>query len=215
MRNRTGFTLIEMLVAVAIFAIIAAMASPMLTGWLRKSRLSADAGNLYDDLKWAQTQAIKTGSTDIVADENDDKIGRIVKQRVYFAVKASDNTYRVVRWQDENGDNIRDASEFTLLRQGQLTTAQFGLLASIDKKGCSNNAGAPANSIVNFSNCPQTDLLTGYSCTRFDGKGFLTEATQNPALYMTDGEGSFAVSINLAGIVKFCRWNGTSWVKGR
>lgn len=46
LKNKKGFTLIEMLVVVAIIAILVAISIPMVSGALDKARKAADAANL-------------------------------------------------------------------------------------------------------------------------------------------------------------------------
>ena len=46
LKNKKGFTLIEMLVVVAIIAILVAISIPMVSGALEKAREAADAANL-------------------------------------------------------------------------------------------------------------------------------------------------------------------------
>ena len=60
MRAR-GYTLVEMVVAVAVLAIIAAAAIP-LTGPVNENKLDAAAGEVANALRFARTEAIRTGS---------------------------------------------------------------------------------------------------------------------------------------------------------
>ena len=73
--NKKGFTLMEMLIVVAIIAILVAIAIPVLNSALEKSREAADAGNIRS--AYAEcTVAAMTGVTDdddvTKGDEDDD-----------------------------------------------------------------------------------------------------------------------------------------------
>ena len=63
MRNRSGFTLVEMMVVIAIVGIIAAAVVPNFIGWRNNAKLSQAARQVYSDLQTARTTAIKTNST--------------------------------------------------------------------------------------------------------------------------------------------------------
>ncbi|BAW80191.1 fimbrial protein pilin [Candidatus Nitrosoglobus terrae] len=58
-----GFTLIEMMVTVAIAAILLAVAIPSFTQMMDKKRLEGAAESLYADLQLAQSEAIKANKT--------------------------------------------------------------------------------------------------------------------------------------------------------
>ncbi len=55
----TGFTLVELMVALAVTAIVLTMAVPSFTSLLERSRLKAAANAMYDDIRFARTVAIK------------------------------------------------------------------------------------------------------------------------------------------------------------
>ena len=46
MRNRKGFTLAELLIVVAIIAVLVAISIPIFTGQMEKAREAADAANI-------------------------------------------------------------------------------------------------------------------------------------------------------------------------
>ncbi|MEO5339309.1 MAG: GspH/FimT family pseudopilin [Magnetococcus sp. MYC-9] len=58
-----GFTLIEMLIALVIVAILLTAASPPLAAWLQDNRLVAQINRLNGTLQLARTEAIKRGAT--------------------------------------------------------------------------------------------------------------------------------------------------------
>ncbi|MBU2730573.1 GspH/FimT family pseudopilin [Acidithiobacillus caldus] len=56
-----GFTLVELLIIIAVLGILAAIAVPQFNIWLVRSRIQAASGNLQQDLDWAEGYAIRSG----------------------------------------------------------------------------------------------------------------------------------------------------------
>jgi type IV fimbrial biogenesis protein FimT len=56
-----GFTLIELVILLAILGIVAAIAVPQFNIWQVRSQIQAASGNLQQDLAWAQGYAIRSG----------------------------------------------------------------------------------------------------------------------------------------------------------
>ncbi|WP_054772892.1 pilus assembly FimT family protein [Methylogaea oryzae] len=66
--RQAGFTLMEMLIAIAIVAILVSMALPSFNSMLDRQRVRGAAENLFADLQFAKTQAIKCSrSMDLIA----------------------------------------------------------------------------------------------------------------------------------------------------
>lgn len=207
MKNRNGFTLIEIIIVIGIMAVILGIAAGPFMDLFKKGKLEDRASTLHETFKSAQMEAMKLGDSDIIN-------GQIIKQRIYIFVNASTNVYRVARWKDNNADSVKDNNEFTLLQEGSLMESRFGTLASVGKKACGNTNGAPAGSVVNFNSniCPAgISMFDGFRCARFDGKGFLSESMENAALYITNNIDNYAIALNPAGVMTLCRWDGTGW----
>jgi type II secretion system protein H len=66
MRNKTGqkgFTLVEVMIVVAIIGILTAIATPALLAWLPNVRLKAAARDLYSKMQRTRMEAIRTNGT--------------------------------------------------------------------------------------------------------------------------------------------------------
>ena len=61
MKRNRGFTLMELLIVVAIIAVMAAIAIPVLNGRLHKAKVAADMANVRAYYAELQTQYITTG----------------------------------------------------------------------------------------------------------------------------------------------------------
>jgi len=57
--NRNGFSLVELMVVIAILAIIAGFSTPMLLSMRAKSSVRADARDVYSAFRHAQSEAVK------------------------------------------------------------------------------------------------------------------------------------------------------------
>jgi type IV fimbrial biogenesis protein FimT len=58
-RNNAGFTLLEVMIVIAIIAILSAIAVPNMIGWRERAKLRGAFENLRGDLQWAKIRAIR------------------------------------------------------------------------------------------------------------------------------------------------------------
>ena len=66
-RSGPGFTIIEVLVTVAVLAILITIAVPNITAWVISARVRAAASDVYSALIFARSEAVKrSGNVDIV-----------------------------------------------------------------------------------------------------------------------------------------------------
>jgi prepilin-type N-terminal cleavage/methylation domain-containing protein len=59
LKNRTGFTMVEVAVTLSILGILTAIAVPSYLSWLPRHRLQTSARKIYDDMNLAKIQAVK------------------------------------------------------------------------------------------------------------------------------------------------------------
>jgi prepilin-type N-terminal cleavage/methylation domain-containing protein len=62
MRNQSGFSLMELMVVIAIIAIVSALTVPNLIAWRNNAQLSRGARQIYSDLQDARKIAIKNNT---------------------------------------------------------------------------------------------------------------------------------------------------------
>ncbi len=95
MQNQSGFTLVELLVSMAIFGILAAIAFPQMTGYSDNNRLVNQVNNLSSNLQYARSEAIRRV--------------RSVTIETLDGSSAWNNGWHV--YVDTDGDSVADADE--------------------------------------------------------------------------------------------------------
>lgn len=94
MRTERGYTLVEIMVAIAIVAIMATIAVPNISGWRAKQRFAAAVGDVHEAIKVARSSAIKDNTTVVVQFQ-------LPNRFIVFA--------------DDDGDETQDTGERTIL----------------------------------------------------------------------------------------------------
>ena len=100
MKKSSGFTLIELMIFIAIVAILSAVAIPNIIGWLANYRLRSAASDLLSNLQLAKVTAIKTNANCTVT----------------FKQPVGGITYDYVVYEDSDNDLEYDAGEKILDR---------------------------------------------------------------------------------------------------
>ncbi len=62
MRNKSGFTLIEVIIVMGVIGIMSAIAFPMVSNWLPNYRLRGEARNLYSNMQRIKLEAVRRNS---------------------------------------------------------------------------------------------------------------------------------------------------------
>lgn len=84
-----GFTLLELMIALAVLAIVLALAGPSFTGTLERSRADADTGELLRALNFARMEAINSNQpVTITATEDDDWTDKLEVTRNNTPIRA-------------------------------------------------------------------------------------------------------------------------------
>lgn len=155
--NHGGFTIYELIIAIAVIAILASIATPNLIGWRERTKLRGVYENLRGDMRWAKSSAIREHDVVSVIFENDN-------YRIFLDNGAGGVT---------RGDYVREGAE-PLLRVRKLTagviidlgaTTISGGQTQFDSRGRCLNTG---DVVVKHTNGRQRQL-------RFNPLGLIRE----------------------------------------
>jgi prepilin-type N-terminal cleavage/methylation domain-containing protein len=191
-----GFSLIEVLLVVAVMGIVAGMAIPSTTSTMRGHRLKGDAEAVHNLVALAKMRAASQFS----------------RSRVF--VDLGTNSYSLQTWNKTTNSWV---TEGPVTQTSQGVTFGFGAVAAAppntqaaigQSPNCTDNAGAAVanTACITFSSrgMPVTNVLP-------PGGGVVG----NSALYLTDGSSFYGTTVTTTPLIKFWwagRWNA-AWVR--
>lgn len=135
-QHNGGFTLIELMIAIAMIAILSAIAIPSLINLAPNYRLKAAARELYSDMQKAKIEATKT-STNVI----------ILFQSGTYSPGGRVGSYRISI--DSNGNDSYDAGETILAQKSMpqnvslISTTFAGKTAGFTPRGISLEVTSP------------------------------------------------------------------------
>lgn len=103
MKNKTGFSLLELMIVLAVFAILSSIAVPSFLSWRSEAKLKSAASMIRGDLEMARSRAIRENNFVVVSFNT-------VNYEVFIDDGAGEG---------DRGDYVRHADE-RLLRSRQL-----------------------------------------------------------------------------------------------
>jgi type IV fimbrial biogenesis protein FimT len=127
-RNEKGFTLVELMIVVAIVGAMSIMAFPTFSGWIARARLRDAARTVYSDMQLARIRAIESGG----------------RWRVFFT--PDEGTYTVV---DPGPDMILD-TEDDIEKTVNIFETRKGIVFGTDQ-GSIPDAADPPDDGVSFT----------------------------------------------------------------
>lgn len=148
-----GFTLVELLVTIAVAAILISLAVPSFRVFIQNSRIATQTNDLVTDISFARSEAIKSGAT-----------VTLCTSAAGLACDGGGNwsAGRLV-WVDTNGNNALDAGEIRRFRE-QLAGANTLNVTPATDPLTFNNRGTPtggAGATITFSLCDDRGVADG------------------------------------------------------
>lgn len=136
-RSARGFTLIELMVTVAVMAILAGLAVPSFQGLLRSSRLAGESNDILAALSLARSESVRRNQRVVFC--RAPVVGGVIADN--SACITGDTASRWAGWMvflDSNANGARDAANEPLLRSGVFSRDTLITVASTNLQGGGN-----------------------------------------------------------------------------
>jgi prepilin-type N-terminal cleavage/methylation domain-containing protein len=189
-RGESGFTIMELLVAVGLSGVLIAIAVPMIGSTLGNFRLGGDAHNVTNAISVAKMRAAAT----------------FTRSRLY--VDLSTNSLHVETWDSASSSWKTDGGTTYLATNDRFSFGVVGAPPSntqttIGEAAACLNTATPAVAIGNTA------------CVVFNSRGIPVDAstlnpTGNYALYVTDGTAVYASTVAATGSIRLWRTGPTA-----
>lgn len=155
MRRIHGFTLVELVVAMAVAAILVTIAVPHLRVFVQNSRIGTQTNDLISDISLARSEAIKSGAT-----------ATVCSSTVGLACDGGGNwTIGRLVWTDTNGNGALDAGETRRFREQAAGANTVNVDFAAADPLTFNNRGAPTGAAggqtITFRVCDDRGAANG------------------------------------------------------
>jgi type IV fimbrial biogenesis protein FimT len=166
-RRAGGVTLIELMVAVAVLAVLAAAAIPNFKSFLHNSRLSADATRLFADLELARSEAARRNTTVTICplDSGNKCADDWTLPRIVFVDADNDGTYSNTEELIRNSDPLQATTVITAANLGatpdrvRMRSTGSSSTPTASWKFCERNSTAAGQTVsMTGSGRPSTQL---------------------------------------------------------
>jgi prepilin-type N-terminal cleavage/methylation domain-containing protein len=223
-RSRLGFTLIEIMVVVAVIAALTTVATLQTAEWRANLEIKAITREAADTLQLARSEAIRTGRNHIVffasPGETDPAGTAIVGEQGTWVpiLILNDGPPTTANCQIDGGEpkhgmepgNVQDV-EWGVKHASTRAPGDFGQAAFSPPQPSGRTFADPSDNAVNWvlfrpDGVPVSFSYSSGTCDEIAGTG-----SGGGALYITNGERDYAVVLSPLGGVRVHAWNGGGW----
>ena len=184
-KRELGFTMIELVIAVAIIAIMTAIAIPGFSTWLPNYRLKSAARDVYSNMQLAKMGAVRNNGN----------------WAIVFDTTAGAHRYLVC-----SDDGVDDDWSAT----GDNATEKIVDLGDYSSGVAYGHGNATTNATVGGGVFPDDDISYTTNVAIFTPRGTVNTLGY---VYLSNNKGSSyaAATPNIAGLIILRKWTGTAW----
>jgi prepilin-type N-terminal cleavage/methylation domain-containing protein len=193
-RDDQGFSLLEMMMVVALLGVLTVIAVPMSGNTIKYLKLSGDARELANIAAVAKMRAAaKFTQARVFIDRN----GRAFRVETFRKADPTASPAILAGWETEGG--LTSLSNTVVFGYGTVTTPPPNTQTTIAQSPECLDAASPPAPIANTS------------CIIFNSRGIPIDATGSPtglnAIYVNDGIGVYGITIAATGFIRTWQTN--------
>ena len=216
--TRSGFTLVEMMIVVAVIGILAAVGSPLLGNFFRDLRLKAAARDTADAFRLARVEAIRSGTPHLVIFSAGPAGGPAGTDPAGTPLPDDPSTggpVPIVIVRDDNGNCLiepTDPQQVVYAKQDVAwgDSIAAGTVAPGDGGSIDHSTGSsfetPAGAAANWVRFGPDGVPVGFDAACAPG----SVGSGVGAIYLTNGRRDYAVVLSALGAVRVHNWNGVT-----